>query len=123
MKKTIEIDNVRRLYVRYVYNRYVGATRNEDLLYWLFELSSHGMVENVRQHTKYLMEKMDISHTHLRQLLMQLEQLGVIKKYMGNILLDPLLFEKDDKVDTVEIVQRKPKDKHKDAMVDASVER
>jgi len=111
MKKTIEIDNVRRLYVRYVYNRRVGATRNEDLLYWLFEVSKYGMVEDARQHTGYLMEKMDISHTHLRQLLMQLEQLGLIKKYRGSILLDPLLFEKDDKIDTVEIIQRKQKDK------------
>jgi hypothetical protein len=42
---------------------------------------------------------------------MQLEKLGVIKKYRGMIILDPALVEsKDDKIDMVEIIQRKPKD-------------
>jgi DeoR/GlpR family transcriptional regulator of sugar metabolism len=94
-----------------VYNRYVGASRNEDLLYELLCLSDKGIIEDSRSITKELMAKMDISHVHLRQLLMQLEKLGVIKKYRGMIILDPALVEsKDDKIDMVEIIQRKPKD-------------
>lgn len=111
MIKKIEIEDVRRLYVRYVYNRYIEPTRNEELLYQLFELSKGGMVEDARQHTRYLTDTMKISHVHLRQLLMQLDRLGVIKKYRGNILLDPLLYEYEDKIDMVEIRQRKQKDK------------
>lgn len=98
MEKKVKIRNVGKLYVRYVYMQFTDATRLEELLYELYMISDQGVIEHARSRTKELMSRMNISHGNLRQLLMQLEKIGFIKKYRGNILMHPLLRKEQGEV-------------------------
>lgn len=102
-KKTIEVPDVKREYVRYVIARYSESSWAEQILFHLMDHAVKGIVHDITKAAKDIESRLGIDNLMYRQQIHKLKRKGFIKSVGYTLILHPMLALDSEDFDSIEI--------------------